>query len=74
MGDVLAGIISGFLGQKLEPLDAAIAGVYLHSVAGDIALESKGMYSLMATDVIDSLPAAFRKIQNAEVVEFEKVS
>jgi len=74
MGDVLTGIISAMLGQKLDPVNAAIAGVYLHSVAGDIALESKGMYSLMATDVIESLPAAFRKIRNGEVIEFEKVS
>jgi ADP-dependent NAD(P)H-hydrate dehydratase / NAD(P)H-hydrate epimerase len=74
MGDVLTGVISAFFGQKLDPVDAAIAGVYLHSVAGDIALESKGMYSLMATDVIESLPAAFKKIQNGEVVEFEKIS
>jgi NAD(P)H-hydrate epimerase len=74
MGDVLTGIISAFLGQKLQPLDAAIVGVYLHSVAGDIALGSKGMYSLMATDVIESLPAAFRKIQNGEVSEFETIS
>jgi len=74
MGDVLTGIISAFVGQKLDPVDAAIAGVYLHSVAGDIALQEKGMYSLMASDVIDCLPAAFRKIQNAEVTEFEKIS
>jgi hydroxyethylthiazole kinase-like uncharacterized protein yjeF len=74
MGDVLTGIISAFVAQKLDPLDAAIAGVYLHSVAGDIALEMKGMYSLMASDVIDCLPAAFKKIQNAEVAEFEKIS
>jgi hydroxyethylthiazole kinase-like uncharacterized protein yjeF len=74
MGDVLTGIISAMLGQKLDPVNAAIAGVYLHSVAGDIALESKGMYSLMATDVIDSLPAAFKKIRNGEIVEFEKIS
>ncbi|HUI28577.1 MAG TPA: NAD(P)H-hydrate dehydratase [Candidatus Acidoferrales bacterium] len=74
MGDVLTGIIAALVGQKLEPLDAAIAGVYIHSVAGDIALESKGMYSLMATDVIESLPAAFKKIQDGDIVEFEKIS
>jgi len=73
-GDVLTGIIAAMLGQKLNPVDAAIAGVYIHGVAGDIALESKGIYSLVATDVIESLPNAFRKIENGEVVEFEKVS
>jgi len=73
-GDVLTGIISAMLGQKLSPVDAAIAGVYVHSVAGDIALESKGMYSLIATDVIESLADAFKKIENGEVVEFERIS
>jgi len=74
MGDVLSGIISALAAQKLSPLDAAIAGVYLHSVAGDISVASKGIYSLIATDVIESLPDAFRKIENGEIVEFEKVS
>ena len=58
----------------MSPLDAAMAGVYLHSVAGDIALELKGTYSLIASDVIDLLPEAFKKIGNGEVVEFERIS
>lgn len=74
MGDVLTGIIAAMLGQKLSPVDAAVAGVYIHSVAGDISLESKGIYSLIATDVIENLPKAFKKIENEEVVEFEKTS
>ncbi|MFZ1082218.1 MAG: NAD(P)H-hydrate dehydratase [Candidatus Kryptoniota bacterium] len=74
MGDVLTGVIAAMLGQKLTPVDAAIAGVYIHSVAGDIALESKGIYSLISSDVIETLPNAFRKIENGEVVEFEKIS
>jgi hydroxyethylthiazole kinase-like uncharacterized protein yjeF len=73
-GDVLTGIIAAMVGQKLSPVDAAIAGVYLHSVAGDIAAESKGIYSLIATDIIETLPDAFRKIENGEIVEFEKIS
>ncbi len=62
MGDALTGIIAALLSQKLEPLNAAIAGVYLHTVAGDVGLESKGEFSLTTTDVIESLPAAFKKI------------
>jgi NAD(P)H-hydrate epimerase len=73
-GDVLTGVIAAMLGQKLSPVDAAVAGVYIHSVAGDIALESKGVFSLIATDVIETLPNAFRKIENGEVVEFDKIS
>ncbi len=73
-GDVLTGTIAAMLGQKLPPVDAAIAGVYLHSVSGDITRESKGIYSLIATDVIENLPEAFKRIENGEVVEFEKIS
>ncbi len=74
MGDVLTGIIAAMVSQKLKPIDAAIAGVYLHSIAGDVALESKGMYSLIATDVIETLPQAFRRIESGELVEFERIS
>lgn len=73
-GDVLTGIIAALLAQKLSPVDAAIAGAYLHSVSGDIALESKGVYSLIATDVIEELPQAFRRIANGEVREFERIA
>jgi NAD(P)H-hydrate epimerase len=58
-GDVLTGIISGFLSQGLNTLDASILGVYTHGFAGDIAASEKGMHSLIATDIIDKLPAAF---------------
>ncbi len=74
MGDVLTGIVAALLSQKLGPVDAALVGAYLHSVAGDIALESKGVYSLIATDVIESLPQAFRKVESGEVFEFQRVS
>lgn len=74
MGDVLTGMIAALVSQKLSPVDAALAGVYLHSVAGDLALGSKGMYSLIATDVIEMLPQAFRNIENGEPVEFQRIS
>jgi hydroxyethylthiazole kinase-like uncharacterized protein yjeF len=65
-GDVLTGMISGFLGQGLKALDASILGVYMHGLAGDIAATEKGTYSLIATDIIDSLPAAFQSLNNDE--------
>lgn len=74
MGDVLTGIIAALVSQKLSPADAAIAGAYIHSVAGDVALQSKGVYSLIATDVIEALPQAFRKIESGEVLEFQRIS
>ncbi len=73
-GDVLTGIIAALLGQKLSPVEAAICGVYLHSVAGDIAMESKGMYSLIASDIIEFLPNAFVKVIEGELIELEKIS
>jgi ADP-dependent NAD(P)H-hydrate dehydratase / NAD(P)H-hydrate epimerase len=63
-GDVLTGMISGFLGQGLKALDASILGVYMHGLAGDIAATEKGAYSLIATDIIDNLPAAFDSLKN----------
>jgi ADP-dependent NAD(P)H-hydrate dehydratase / NAD(P)H-hydrate epimerase len=63
-GDVLTGMISGFLGQGLKALDASILGVYMHGLAGDIAATEKGSYSLIATDIIDNLPAAFHSLKN----------
>lgn len=56
MGDVLAGIIGSFLGQGLEPLNAAALGVYFHGLAGDKAREVKGEMGLTAGDIIEYLP------------------
>ena len=58
-GDVLTGLLSGFLGQGLNPLEASILGVYMHGLAGDIAVKSKGEHSLIASDIIDAIPEAF---------------
>ncbi|HSW63749.1 MAG TPA: NAD(P)H-hydrate dehydratase [Dissulfurispiraceae bacterium] len=58
-GDVLTGIIAGLVAQKMEPARAAILGVYLHGLAGDIAVGGCGQHSLIATDLISALPDAF---------------
>ena len=60
-GDVLTGVITALIGQGLSNFDAGVLGVYIHGLAGDIAAEKTGQVSLMATDIIDSLPAAFLK-------------
>jgi hydroxyethylthiazole kinase-like uncharacterized protein yjeF len=57
-GDVLSGIIGTLLGQKMEPLAAAIAGVWIHGRAGEIAGKRLGRRSVLARDVIESLPPA----------------
>lgn len=59
-GDVLAGIITSFLAQGMSPFDASSTGVYLHGLAGDLAAEDVTQECLIATDIIRTLPDAFR--------------
>ena len=58
-GDVLTGIITGLLAQGYEPPHAAMLGVYLHGLAGDIAAKELSMEALAAGDIIDYLGKAF---------------
>ena len=60
MGDVLTGLIAGLMAQKVPAFDAAVLGVYLHGLAGDIVAESIGMDGLMAGDVLNSIPKAIK--------------
>ena len=62
-GDVLTGFILGLLAQKIPPREAAIAGVYLHGLAGDLAARKKSVYALIAGDIIESLGKAFLELQ-----------
>lgn len=59
-GDVLTGVAAALWGQGLSRLDATILGVYIHGLAGDIASNRFGPISLMATDILDALPEAFK--------------
>ncbi len=61
MGDVLTGIIGGLLAQRLEPLEAALLGVYLHGLAGDRAAKEVGLPGLIASDVIAELPRLLKE-------------
>jgi NAD(P)H-hydrate epimerase len=58
-GDVLTGVVAALIGQRMEPLEAAILGVYLHGLAGDFAAEELGRRSMIAMDLIEYLPEAF---------------
>ena len=63
-GDVLTGIITGLLCQGLDPFAAAQLGVYLHGLAGDYATDDVGEVSLIASDLLDTLPAAILSLNN----------
>ena len=61
-GDVLAGVISSLIAQGGDPFKSACAGVYVHSLAGDIAKEKFGKRSMLPTDMIECLPKAFMSL------------
>lgn len=62
-GDVLTGMISGFIAQQpLSPLEATIAAVYLHGLAGDLAAAQLGMRSLVASSIVEQLSAAILQV------------
>ena len=61
-GDVLSGLIIGFLGQKTTPLAAAVSGVYIHSLAGEILRENIGEHSMIAGDILNTIPQAIQQV------------
>lgn len=67
-GDVLTGIVTSLCGQRhsdgrpIEPLEAALAGVYIHGLAGDLGTEEKGEYGLIAGDIAEYTALAVKKI------------
>lgn len=62
-GDVLTGTIAALAGQHLDDFDAAVLGVYIHGLAGDIAAKKLGAISLTAKDIVKYLSKAFMKFQ-----------
>lgn len=59
-GDVLTGIIAAFTAAGMQPFKATCLGVYVHGLAGDEARIKKGVYSLVASDIIDALSMVLR--------------
>src|SRR5207247_10692809 len=61
-GDILTGMIAGFIAQNPERiLDAVLAAVHLHGLAGDVARERVGEHAPVATDLLRALPEGFRR-------------
>lgn len=61
-GDVLTGIILSFLAQGYSLLNAAILGVYIHGLAGDLIAVENSLESLIAGDIINMLGKAFNEL------------
>lgn len=61
-GDVLSGVITSLMGQKYSSVVAAVLGVYLHGISGDIAASQLGYEGVMATDIADNLGKAVKSL------------
>ncbi|WP_022664097.1 bifunctional ADP-dependent NAD(P)H-hydrate dehydratase/NAD(P)H-hydrate epimerase [Desulfospira joergensenii] len=61
MGDVLTGMIAGFAAQGFSLEDAALAGVYLHGLAGDILAKTRGEFGFLASDLVQTIPSAIHE-------------
>lgn len=61
-GDVLTGVIAAFVAQGYRPEHAAMIGVYVHGMAGDIAAEEKGEFGMTAGDIADNVGRAIKEI------------
>src|SRR5581483_107843 len=73
-GDILTGIVAGMLAQNPQrTCEAVAAAVYLHGLSGDIARDSMGEHSLVATDLVRALPVAFRRVRTEAAEKWVKI-
>lgn len=73
-GDVLAGVIASFMAQGLRPLDAAVAGVYVHGLAGDLASLHQGQAGLTAGDLLAELPKALMFLETGTYPKLAQIN
>jgi len=64
-GDVLGGMVAGFLAQKMAPFDAASAAVYLHTAASELVSIDLGHAGLLASDLLPQIPHAMVKCEQS---------
>ncbi|MBE6738342.1 MAG: NAD(P)H-hydrate dehydratase [Ruminococcaceae bacterium] len=67
-GDVLAGMIASLMAQGVNAFDSALAGVYLHGLAGDLGARELTEYSLLPSDIIDYIPKAIKSVLKSREV------
>jgi NAD(P)H-hydrate repair Nnr-like enzyme with NAD(P)H-hydrate dehydratase domain len=63
-GDVLTGIITGLLAQGYSPREAALLGVYIHGLSGDLSLKDSSEEALLAGDIADNLGRAYAMLKS----------
>lgn len=68
-GDVLTGIITALIAQHYSPADAALAGVYLHGLSGDIAMMEMGGQNIVSENLIQFFPSAFKWLKDKSQTE-----
>jgi hydroxyethylthiazole kinase-like uncharacterized protein yjeF len=70
-GDILTGMVAGFIAQHPQDvLSAVLAAVHLHGLAGDVMRETVGEHSMVATDLLQGLPEAFRRTRDTALEKF----
>ncbi len=73
-GDILTGMVAGFVAQSPTHIpEAVLAAVHFHGLAGDIAREKLGEPSLVATDLVKALPEAFRRVREQSQSKLVKI-
>ena len=65
-GDVLTGLIGGLTAQGMSGSDAAVLGVFVHGLAGDLAAKAKTERGMIASDVIEIIHAAWRILEDGK--------
>ena len=71
-GDVLTGLIAGFLAQGLTGTQAAIVGAFVHGMAGDLARQKLGQRGMIAGDILDHVPDALLLLENRDTQLFQQ--
>ena len=69
-GDVLTGVITALLANGLEATEAALVGVYVHGMAGDLAEARFGQRGMRSGDLVDFLGQAWRRLENIKKERF----
>ncbi len=71
-GDVLTGMIGGFLAQKVDPFDAACLGVFLHGLAADLRAAVQGPCGMLAGELLEDLPEVIQAFASGSIPEREE--